>query len=248
MGFGTAPYPMLRSPWVPPGGSSQNLPFDAVPGINTFGIDTSVGALPVPFWDPVPGTLDPSNARFPPWDVVRLAGQILPGLCAITGGRAKRFDVKRVKGVNFATITHQGADPAQIKIVERIWTPQQLAALQLIMPILEPLNQGTQVQNAATFAVDIYHPALALRRITSVLIQRISILRPTPGVHGEWEQEIELLEYVPTKPKQNVTETVASSATYVRNSSSQPSTTFSPANANVSLPSSSAAFVGPNGH
>jgi hypothetical protein len=236
---GTDPYPMFASPWVPAGGPSQNIPLDQVPGINNYGL-TSVSS-PIPFWDPPLTSLDPSNSFLPVWDVVKLSGQQLPGLCAVTGGRPKRFDVKKVKGQNFATLTSNGYDPAHLKIIERIWTPQQWYALQLVMPILEPLFPTAP--NAASEAVEIRHPALALRNIHSVCIQNITIIAPTPGTHGCWQQEIECIEYKPVRKTQNVTTTPVGSAQFARSSPNSPMASYSPAPA----PLSSAADWGPNG-
>jgi hypothetical protein len=233
----------MDSPWLKTGKPQQNVPIDDVPGINTFGIDTTSFANGIPFWDAPADTLFPANAKFPAWDVVKLAGQILPGLCAVTGGRLKRYDVKKSKGQNFATLTKQGFDPMRFKIVERIWTPQQLYALGLIMPLLEPLFQNTA--DPASDAVDVYHPALALRRCSSVVIANISLLVPTPGIHGCWQHEIECLEYKPVKKKQNVTTTPTGSASFARGSPNEPLASFNPPN--VTLPSGDAAYVGPGG-
>lgn len=238
---GTDPYPMFASPWVPPGGPSQNIPIDDVPNINTFGL--VVVASPIPFWDTPLDVIDPSNAALPVWDVVFLAGQQLPGLCAVTGGRPKRFDVKKVKGQNFATLTSQGYDPAHIKIIQRIWTPQQWYALQLVMPILEPLFPTAP--NAASEAIDIKFPALALRNIHSVVVQNISILTPTPGIHGCWQQEIDCLEYKPVRKTQNVTTSPTGSAQFARGSPQSPLASFQPPAA--SMPGADPLFSGPGG-
>lgn len=222
---------------------AQQIPFTDVPGINTFGIDTTSFANGIPFWDAPVSSLFPADRNFPAWDVVKLAGQVLPGLCALTGGRAKRYDVKKSKGQNFATLTKQGFDPLRFKIVQRIWTPQQLYALGLIMPILEPLFQTTS--DPASDAVDVYHPALALRRCSSVVIANITLLAPTPGIKGCWQQEIECLEYKPVKKTQNVTTTATGSAAFARGSPNQPLASFNPPN--FSLPSGDVTFTGPFG-
>jgi len=233
---------MLASPWVSGGGPQQNIPSDDVPGINTFGLDATGGRNPIPFWDQ-PSSLDPSNSNFPEWAVVRLAGQTLPGLCSVSGGRAKRFDIKKSPGKNFATITHQGFDPATIKVTERIWTRQQLYALWLIMPLLQPMFEAAH--NAASLAVDVYHPALALQSISAVLISRISLLHPTPGTNGCWEQDIELIEW--RKPdNKNATETPIAAASFVRGSPGNQLASFQPQAA--PLASFDPKFMSPTGH
>lgn len=196
--------------WQKQGQPQQNLPYDDSPGINTFGFDTTQNRTPVPFWSLPVASLDPSNAQFSSWAVVKLAGQVLPGLCAVRGKRGQRFDVKRVKGADFATLTKQGYDPADITIVHRIWTPQHLYALWQIMPILEA---PTLVKPDGTLdAVDIYHPALALRDVRSVVVKSISFLHPSQVV-DVMEEEFELMEYRPLG-KKNATATANGSSPY----------------------------------
>lgn len=241
--FGAPPGPSAALPpgsWQLPGQPQQNLPFDNPVAANTLGFDTTQGRNPIPFWGVAPATLDPSNSQFPAWDVVRLAGQVLPGLCGIRGGRAQRIDIKKSKGQNFGTLTSQGYDPAEITITERIWTPQQLSALWVMMPILEPLFAASGIVQA----VDVYHPALALRSITSVIIKKIGVLKPS-SIKEVWEQDIELIEYRPTKKKQNVTSTIIGSTPIALTGVNTQSKISAPAK--PSLPGSNKKFVGPNG-
>lgn len=230
----------LSTNWLRDGQPQQNLPWDDVPG-SPSPTNPPPGfegpALPgssrpaIPFWDAAPEGPSPTNNNFSPWDVLKLGSYVLPGLCAVTGRRGVRWDVKPSKGINFATITRQGFDLAEIKVVERIWTPQQLAALYSLIPILEDLNSSPE---ATIQAVKVEHPALALRNITDVVIKHITLLHPS-SVKGVWEQEIELSEYKP-RGTSNVTETVrGSSAQFARAS---PGTQVQPAAGSIASPGS----------
>lgn len=210
----TDPYPLSPGQWQLPGQPQQNLPNDDTPGLDTNGFsmtETAAGILrrQIPFWDDPPATLDPSNAQFSPWDVVVLSGQRLPGVCTVTGRRGKRFDVKKSKGSDFANITKQGYELAEIKVVERIWTPQQLHALWLMMPMLEAAAQKTP--DGTLRALEVRHPVLDLRDVNAVLIKSIGFLQRS-SVLGVWEQELELIEYKP--PKAGATATAKGTTMY----------------------------------
>lgn len=161
----------------------------------------------VPFWDDPPQTLDPSNAHASPWDVCVLNGIPFPGLCVVQSKTKKRLDVKKAKGGRCATLTFTGNDPADVMITCRIWTPTHLDQLQSVIRIIQPKP------NAKSFtAVDIYHPALSVLGINSVVVQFIDALQATQ-VKGVWEMKLQALEY--TKPsKQDVTKTADGSTDF----------------------------------
>lgn len=240
MSDSTAPYPMKPTPWIIGSGPQQNVPLDSVPGLNTSDLDTSQS--PIPFWDELQN-LEPTNANIPVWDQVQLAGQVLPGLCSVSGGRSKRFDVKKAKGKNFATLTHQGFDPAMVKVTQRIWTPQQLYAVWLMQPIIQPLS--ATLPPASSLALDIYHPALVLEGVTSVVVSRTSFFRPVSGLRGVWEREIDFQEWNPEQ-KTNVTNTPTSAAAFVRSSPKQQATAATAVL--VKLPGDDLAFIAPLGN
>lgn len=199
------PYALLPTEWTRQGQPQQELPNDDPVGINTFGLDEGPGTnfrQAIPFWAELIDTLDPSNQRFGSWDVVRLAGETLPGLCTVTGKIGKRFDVKKSKGSNFATLTHQGFEPGEIKIVERIWTRQQLAALWRIMPILR--LSSSSLANGQIQACEVRHPALDLMEVNAAVVRSITYPHLSTSQKGVVELEYELLEY---KPKDRKNET-----------------------------------------
>lgn len=199
------PYRLLPPEWKRAGQPQQELPNDDPVGISPFArfyADVSRDAnsrVTVPFWDELIATMDPGNAQIPAWNVVRLAGETLPGICDVTGKVGKRFDVKKAKGSNFATLTHQGSEPAQIKVVERIWTRQQLLALWAIMPILR--NTSASLANGKIQACDIRNPQLDLMEIGAVVVSTISVPHLSASQKGVVEIEYDMLEYKPKDTK-----------------------------------------------
>jgi hypothetical protein len=209
--------------WRQEGRPQQNIPFDNTPGLDTNGFlmfetASAIVRRSLPFWDEPLMGIEPGNARLSPWDVVYIAGQALPGISRVTGKRGKRYDLKKVKGTDFAKLTKQGYEPAEIRITEQIWTPQQLHALELIMPMLEapPLvsKDGTQL------ALEIRYPTLDLRGLNSVVIKEISLLHPS-SIKGVWEQDITCLEYKPDTGKRDATATVDGSGYNVKTITNQ---------------------------
>lgn len=201
--------------WQRRGQPQENLPFDDTPGLatNAFLMLEAANDIVhgrIPFWDDPPNTLDPSNAQFTAWDIVTIGGQVLPGICIVRGKRGKRFDVKKKKGSDFATLTKQGYEPAEISIVNRIWTRQQLHALELMMPMLEAPTQ--QLPDGTLQALEIRHPALDLRNINAMVIKDIGLLGPG-STKGVMEQTITCLEYKPPK-KTNSSGTVKGATMY----------------------------------
>jgi hypothetical protein len=190
------PYALLPTAWTRQGQPQQELPNDDPVGINTFGqTGTAFDTIrrTVPFWAELVDTLDPGNAHFSAWDVVRMAGETLPGICAVTGKTGKRFDLKKSKGSQFSTITHQGKDPAEIRVVESIWTRQQLLALWRVLPVLQ--SATSSLKDGTIQACEVRHPALDLMGINAVVVRGVTIPHLTKD--GKLELEFDLLEYNP---------------------------------------------------
>jgi hypothetical protein len=233
-GIGQGAQLPANSSWQSPGQPQQNIPLD---NLNGF----SFAPAGVPFWDELLNTLDPSNAAISPWDQVSFAGQILPGIALVTTKRGNRYDVKKAKGRSFATITVQGFDPAEVKVLVKLWTRQQLNAWASILPVL--ISPSKTNADGTLNALDIYHPALALMNVGAVVIRSVSALKPSP-VRGIWESDIECLEYKPVKAK-NDTATVKGAINITIAGVSAPSQAQPPP-APV-LPSTSPSFTGPGG-
>lgn len=214
------PYSLRPTEWQRQGQPQQELPNDDPVGIDTFGqTGTAFDTIrrTVPFWGEPIATLDPSNAQIPAWQVVRLAGETLPGICEVTGKLGKRFDLKKSKGSQFSTLTHQGQDPAEIRVVESIWTRQQLLALWRILPILQ--NATTSLANGQIQACEIRHPALDLYGVNAVVVRGLTLPKLEKDV---LKLELDLLEYRP-KDTRDVTGT-ASGAIYTTPTQTREST------------------------
>lgn len=204
---------------------------------------------PVPFWDAYSRTLgdskdgdgSASNSSFSPWDVCALAGLALPGVAKVLVKAKKRFDVKKSKGKNGATLTFTGYDPSELSIELRVWTPVHLNALASVMPMLKQkaTTTGGAQATAAQLAMDINHPTTTLLGIHSVLIESVSGLEPADQ-KGVMRMQIRCLEYIPPS-KTDVTATPSGA----QNFNNQ--TAINGAKQTVPMPSADASFTGPNG-
>jgi hypothetical protein len=134
------------------------------------------------------------------WDLLRLGGEVLPGVWSVEGSCERRLDVKARKGDDGALITDQGAENASIRFVGMIaidapkvtpggtftltdaraqvvarvqQVPLSIAAIrQLITRIYPRLSAGgkNERQHRAT---EVDHPALQLMGIRSVYIRGV---------------------------------------------------------------------------
>jgi hypothetical protein len=185
--------------------SSTNLPNDPINGL------TIQPQSSVPFWDTAPVNLDPSNNDLNIWDICVLNGNQLPGLCRLRSKTHREYDIKKSKGGNGATLTFTGYYPAEVVIENRIWTRYQLNVLTSIAPLISPKTNQNPKAVPSDLAVDIYHPALSIYSISSVIVVAIDILEQSP-VRGVWQQRIHCLEYVPQVKGLNTTATIKASA------------------------------------
>lgn len=225
--------------------------------------------METPFWDNdergYEGPLYSSNA----WDVVELGGQKLPGVWTAQAVASKRVDEKQAAGSHAATPTFLGKKPAEVTLTGYIWTPAQLKLwndiVELIWP--PPCLLPMDAKKAKAFkrkldntALDIYHPALAMLRISSVIVEAIP--SPAPGRNsGERTVVIKCREFVARSKKtaSSAVKTVESSVGVVEEYQPQErnyttadgkSVNVSPAgtaNAPKAKPSTSRGFIGPSG-
>lgn len=123
----------------------------------------------IPFWDDYSSFVDANgittgSAEGPlyapnPWDQVWLNWQQLPGVCKATGLPMLGIDKKHSNGVNGLTLTVNGYLPGPLEIESLIWTPQQWAQWQEIIPFIwQKPNSGKT--KGADLAVMISTPAL----------------------------------------------------------------------------------------
>lgn len=88
-----------------------------------------------PFWETTPD----------PWDTLVLGGHTLPGLTSVSGRAGRKMDVRPVPGGDGARVRDRGYEPAQLEARNRVWTDEQLEALQTILEALHPrrVNNAT---------------------------------------------------------------------------------------------------------
>ena len=148
------------------------------------------------------GALAASN----PWDVVKLLGETLPGICRVKATPRLATDVQKPNGGDAAAIILRGYTPAQVEIEITMWTAAQWKRLQSMVPswwrrpnktsdlqlasvtkkqakeAKKTENLNLQIGAAAieAAAVSIFHPALALLNINQVVVTEISAPEPGP--------------------------------------------------------------------
>jgi hypothetical protein len=148
--------------------------------------------MAVPFW--APGSAASARAVETDWDVLVLGGQQLPGiLSSLDGDKAVKLDESASAGADGATQTNLGNEPAQLSARLLLWTPEHLARWEAILPTLQSRDGG-----ARPTPLDVYHPALAVMRIRSVFVKKVSVLKRS-STAGVFEVALELVEFSPKK-------------------------------------------------
>ena len=189
--------------------------------------------MSTPFWDPaaniqseqVYGGAGPvpeaiGRDQWSQWDRMTLAGIDVPGWVHVAGNHTRRTDERKVAGVNSATLTNLGYDPAEVDITVTMWTPRQWSDFESkLLPIIKPRVQpatiaatlltsntliispasGGSQQVTVTVSVrpvDVYYPSLAAYGIRSLYIRAIGL--PIPGpVFGSRIVLIRATEFAP---------------------------------------------------
>ena len=164
----------------------------------------------VPFWDNSGSTIGPGaegkTFADEPWDVVRLLGNPLPGICRVTVESSRRVQHRKSDGTDGATPTFRGLNPAKVNIEVDIWTPAQHDIWNNeVVPRIWPLA-GKDITKLG--ALDIVHPATQGLGIKSVIVE--SLTDPRPGsVHGAKTIRLSCVQYVPhPKGKKSAVKTV----------------------------------------
>ena len=90
------------------------------------------------------------------WDVVDVAGVVLPGLAKVTGpGVEHAIDIKKSPGKNGATITDLGRSLGKFTITLVLWSASQWDDFKQARGMLQPLLRTGQLQ-----APKVRHPAI----------------------------------------------------------------------------------------
>lgn len=172
-------------------------------------------------WPPTPEDLPPKTdphgdnnppgsndtATIPYWldcpevyDTCTLGGVMLPGLAQVTATTGRKLDIKQAKGIDGATITDNGSEVEDVNIVLTIWTRQQWAAYQSILPAIDPNNTKGKIAPK-----DIVHPITSLHNIRRVYITKVSAPQPS-RLKGAFEITIACKGWRP-EPKNPVSKT-----------------------------------------
>lgn len=173
----------------------------------------------IPFWDEYRvfadenGVTTSSSAEgplyMPPWNSVFLDHKQLPGVCKVHGQPTIGIDKKATKGRDGLVFTVNGYLPGPIEIESKIWTPEQWAKWQEILPSIWRRPTSGSVKGS-TLAIDIACPAFQLAGINQVVI--VGISPPEPGdIPQSMIIKLKALEFVPpgarndktVKPKPN---------------------------------------------
>lgn len=158
--------PSNSEPVLPPGGSS----------LGNSAVAASSGATGLNQWDKL--VVDGPSGR-----------QEVPGLVQVDFVRHVKLDKKSPLGRNGATLTAQGFDAPDIKILLTMWTAEQNRQWQDMLAILHP--NGVKLIPA----IGCYHPALSMHGITAAYPWKIGPPVPQKGeqkgvalVHMTWLQ------------------------------------------------------------
>ena len=124
------------------------------------------------------------------WDVVDVAGVVLPGLAKVSGpGVEQAIDVKKSPGKNGATITDLGRSLGRFTITLLLWSASQWDEFKQARGMLQPLSRSGQLQ-----ALKVRHPAINALGIDSLYFTRVGVPRPGSAI-GTYEIELECLEF-----------------------------------------------------
>lgn len=173
-----------------------------------------------------PGFDGPTYADSP-WDKVFVAvpyqgieQPYTPGQAEVSVQKSRDVDKKKAAGNDGARLTVHGLEPAVVEIRLLIWTPDQLAWLAKIWPVLFPGPQKvasipnnarpvTPKQNVAT-PFDVQHPVLDLHGVRSLIF--VGGSGPDPGpVPRSRLFTMRALEFLAPNSKTNSTNTPVSS-------------------------------------
>lgn len=137
-----------------------------------------------PHWDDIDGV----------WDRVGLGeAQPLPGVWTVTGSVGRNLDVKTRPSQDTARIKNRGYRNAELTLVGRITTVEELNALETALAKIHPRRKGKRED-----ALAITHPATALMGVKLVLVKTVNA--PTLA-NGLMEIRIDVIEYVPQPKK-----------------------------------------------
>ena len=130
------------------------------------------------------------------WDRITLGPFTFSGTCKIGGDGPKlSVDKRRKKGALVQKLVTNGYDTTELKITLRLWTAEQLEDYSALVSEVNPKRTGKP------YAIEVYHPALALAKIQYILVYGVSFLLPS-GQPGIYESTLSALEFLPQSESQ----------------------------------------------
>jgi hypothetical protein len=199
-------------------GAGAGGPVDETPYETTYG-STVVGmSFKQPFWGyetyddnenivGIAGDLISSDK----WDVVKINGTPLPGIWTATATQSLQLDVQKPNGYDGAALIEKGYVPAGITMTGKLWTPEQWAHFQEMIPtfwrapnkwaVNDTKKQTGQIAGEQ-LSLTIDYPGLVSLGIGKMVIYQMG----PPEESGEsGVRQIKMLarQYIPVPQKQN---------------------------------------------
>lgn len=177
-----------------------------------------------PFWDLSPGTGEDFSDFAPgaegplyasnPWDLVKLQGLRLPGICDLQiPDFDRRVQNKKANGADGSTPTMRGLDDAKIEITVKVWTKDQFDLMNRILPVIFPLPGANPTK---LNAMDVAHPNTTALQIKSLVIRGITGWLPGPERSSKIIR-LKCEQYTKANPKKKATKTVTGPAATTQN-------------------------------
>jgi hypothetical protein len=135
------------------------------------------------------------------FDYVTVAGQVSPGVCVVSGAGLKEgWEVKTGKGIKGATLTRTHRPPIEFTLEFTLYDADTWDAWEAFESVFEydPVKKTGN-------AVEISHPLLARRHITSAVTKELGQPVYDPAATW-WKVKIDMIQYSPP-PKKNATGT-----------------------------------------
>ena len=133
------------------------------------------------------------------WDVCFLRTIPSPGVCQIVGFERKHnWQVTAPTGIVGGTMWYRNRPPAEGSIKVSLASTADFKAWDEWVDGIEPKVVRSQTAQPTSAPIEIYHPSLAVLRITAIVVRGIKpIVMAQPGMPGQYLGEIACIEYLP---------------------------------------------------
>lgn len=134
-----------------------------------------------------------------PWSTGTLGGAPLPGIVSIGVTCSDEVEVKKPKGVNGASTTFQGREPAEVEIILDLFDDgdgsgrAQFDMYQKLLDVVRP--RITKDAKKASSALTIVHPKADQYRIAAVICRKI--VDPPDTIADKKKITLSCVEFIP---------------------------------------------------